>query len=277
MVLDGELYAHAAPGLRDLRLLQGGLEVPYALEESFDESALSNPAGDRALYTTVLQIPLHASRLGLRDLGETSTPTNRGEAVLAAHVPAERIQLVPGPNGLSDAQRTPVKLSLSATPLTRGAEPSSLAPDSEVIDDVLPAASPVRLTAIGANLQNDARVSVAVSSEQFAVVLLQMRQRLLCFRPSPGLPLRMVFGNEHAKPVRYDSMLYYHPLAAPVLAHLGPVEPNPAYRSPAVHAPWWIGRRAVLLACALFLAFVLMATLHSSRGEAGCSSVSTLP
>ncbi len=263
MVLDGELYARAAPGLRDVRLLQGGHEIAYALEESFDEPALSHPDKDRTVYTTVLRIPLqevHAARSSSEGAG----PGYGGSAMLPAHVPVERMQLEPVAQGLAAAGHTPVPISLVATPRALAALPEGGPARSERIGGTPAAAAPVEVTALGANLQNDATVSVAVRSAYFAAVLLQMRQRLLCFRPLGAAPVVMVFGNERARPVRYDFSTLYHPLATPVLGQLGPVQVNPAYRRPAAHAPLWTTRRSVLLLCfgvpllALFVALPLL-------------------
>ena len=248
MVLDGELYARAAPGLRDVRLLQQGREMPYALEESFDEPALDHPAKDRTVYTTVLRIPVQEVHT-TRSSSEGAGPVYGGSAVLAAHVPIERMQLEPVAQGLADAGHTPVQISLVATPRTVAALPAGGSSRSERISDTLALAAPVEMTALGANLQNDAMVSVAVRSAYFAAVLLQMRQRLLCFRPLGAAPVVMVFGNERARPVRYDFSTLYHPLATPVLGQMGPVQVNSAFRRPAAHAPLWTTRRSVLLLC----------------------------
>lgn len=258
VVLDSELYARAAPGLRDVRLLQGGREVPYALEESFDEPALNHPANDRAVYTTVLRIPLQsvsASQRGTHDADQVFW----GTAVLPAHVPVERMQLEPVAQGLAEAVHTPVLFSLTATPRIGAAASTGGTHQREQISEMLPAAAaPVELTALGANLQNDATVSVAVQSGRFAAVLLQMRQRLLCFRPLDAAPVTLLFGNEQARPVRYDFSTLYHPLATPALAQLGPVQVNPAYREPATRVPFWTMRHGLLLLCLLVPPFLLL-------------------
>ncbi len=60
-VVDADLYAHAAPGLRDVRLMQDGRELPYAIDVSFDTrvgEAAPPPADDRAQYEVVQTIPL---------------------------------------------------------------------------------------------------------------------------------------------------------------------------------------------------------------------------
>src|SRR5882762_3569833 len=54
-VLDAEIFAHTAPALRDLRLFRGAKEVPYAVEESYDEQSLLSgitKTTDRSFYET---------------------------------------------------------------------------------------------------------------------------------------------------------------------------------------------------------------------------------
>ena len=220
VLVDADLYTKAAPGLRDLRLLQDGRELAYALQESYDAGALDSHAparmlADRSLYTTVLRIPLNAA-----------PTTQSGAALLFRHVPVERMELVPsGGSGQ-------VHFRLLASPTEDRAHAGQRAPaEPEVIDDELSAASPVEITALGANLQNDASVAIAVDGgARFSEVLLQMHQRSICYQPLSRSPLVLLFGNPDARPVHYSYATNFHPVAKPLLAIMGPTEPNPAYR-----------------------------------------------
>src|SRR5882762_1841593 len=55
VVLDAEIFAQATPALRDRRLFRGATEVPYAVEESYDEQSLLSgvtKTTDRSFYET---------------------------------------------------------------------------------------------------------------------------------------------------------------------------------------------------------------------------------
>ncbi|MGI4852456.1 MAG: hypothetical protein ACRYF4_00245 [Janthinobacterium lividum] len=222
VVLDAELYAASAPGLRDVRLLQDGREVAYALQESYDERAVHTAGGvDRAVYMTVLSVPLSADS-GLE----------RGTAVLPQHVPVERIELVPGTDEHGAAPATPshgtVHLRLVATPQSANAS----AP-GEVIEDDLDAARPIERTAIGANLQHEVHVDVLVNAgaEHFSHARLQMHERSLCYQPLSSAPLLLLYGNADALPVRSAYAAHYRPTAEALLASPGPAQRNVNYQS----------------------------------------------
>lgn len=248
VVLDADLYAASAPGLRDVRLLQDGREIAYALQESYDERVVHGAGnGDRSVYTTVLRIPL-LDKGGLE----------RGTAVLPRHVPVERIELISGvderaasvPSGVS---RGTVRLRLVATPITK------LAGAGEVIEDDLEAASPVERTAIGANLQDGARVDVVIhpGTNHFLTALLQMHQRSVCYQPLSSAPLLLLYGNADAPLVRYTYAARYQPRAEALLASLGSARPNASYQ-PEVITTFTLTRRqrfilATFIAVSAFL------------------------
>lgn len=231
VVLDGELYARSAPGLRDVRLVQDSLEVPYALEESFDEAfsgadGVRGGAPDRSLFTTVLQIRLSAAA--------SPGPEKASAAVLPARVPVERILFVPAAQSSNGAAQGGHPAALQRFRLVATVLPASgtASADGELIEGSITASRPYDLTAIGANLQQRALVRVAVEpgAQTYSSVVLQMRQRSLCFRPLSSASLQLLFGNDAARPPRYDYASHYMPVAMPLLATLGPTTPNPAYR-----------------------------------------------
>ncbi|MGI4755870.1 MAG: hypothetical protein ACRYGF_03365 [Janthinobacterium lividum] len=268
VLLDAEVYAAASPGLRDVRLLQDGHEIAYALQESYDKPALhAGPDGkqllDRSVYTTVLQIPLKEVRSEGSPLLDGSGLTAYGEAMLPGHVPVERIALVPDQAMLArpiEGQTSPtvVHLYLSATPTARLGS-SALQPiAAEVIEDNLDADQPVEQTAIGANLQSSARVAVTVQrgSRQYSNVLLQMHQRSICYQPLSSAPLLLLYGNEDARPVRYDYSAHYRPTSAPLFGLLGRAELNPGYHAKAATASEWRITRLQRLLLAVGVALV---------------------
>lgn len=263
VVLDAEVYARSAPGLRDVRLLQEGREVAYALEESSDEHY--SPAGgapDRSLFTTVLQVPLHRAAAGS---GQSFHVV--GSGVLPARVPVERILFVPSLQEATQRSKSFIAgqsqhFRLVATTTTDPLRPAAAA--SEEIEGEVAAAQPSDLTAIGANLQDSATIDVAVDadSETYASVSLQMRQRSLCFQPRSEAPLLLVLGNDAARPVRYDYALHYKPVAVPLLGALGPVERNPTYRAAPRAQAFHVSRtQRLVLASAAVIAAVLLLTL----------------
>lgn len=267
IALDGDLYFHSAPGLRDVRLVQAGREVPYALEESYDDRALSNqpaPAGgDRAAYTTVLRIPL-----ALTQHDASAAPALRvweGVGELQRHVPVERIVLEQLDDGhdaeaLHATAAASMQLRLIATP-----GPAGSTAEGEVIEGAVDSTRPYLMTAIGANLQRSAQVEVRVLAQgaRPTEVLLQMRQRSLCFQPISSEPLMLVFGNDAARPPNYTYALRYRPTATPLLSGLGVLQQNPSYRPAEVRGNLLaLGRKQLALAIAVAAAaFVLTVSL----------------
>ncbi len=275
-VLDADLYTAAAPGLRDVRLVQDGREIAYALAESYDEPALhAGPAGsnqtDRSLYTTVLRIPL-MNVTPPKPAGTPSETIEQGAAVLLQRVPVERVEFT------ADAvKNTPLPLSRSrplatiffrllATPNLHGiARTAQQQPTAgELIEDRLDADHPVERTAIGANLQGSARVLVTVQpgSRHYSGVLLEMHQRSICYQPLTSAPLMLFYGNGDARPKHYEYSSHYRPTSTPLLAHLGPAQRNPNYRSEPARAfvPTRLQRLSTAV-CVAVAGFLLTAVL----------------
>lgn len=246
VVLDAKLYADAAPGLRDVRLLQNGREIAYALQESYDERAQHTAySGDRSLYTTVLKVPL-------TDAG----PLQHGEAVLLQHVPVERMELTLDEDTPAKPNSTAgrVRFRLVATPYSHVALNARQPATGEVIEDDLDAQSPIEQTAIGANLQGSARIDITVKAgpQHFTSASLQMHQRSLCFQPLSSAPLMLLYGNAGALPVRYAYAAHYQPRAETLLASLGPAQPSGSYQ-PRVNRAFTLTRRQ-RLGLAVFIA-----------------------
>lgn len=217
-LVDADLYAHAAPGLRDVRLLQDGRELPYAMDVSFDTrvgEAAPPPPDDRAIYQIVQVIALRPQPTGI-----DGTPPGSyvGESLLSAHVPMERIRLDPAPPGAAT-----IDLYAAARMNLR---------QTEEMHATLTSAQPAKPFTIGANLQEEADVLVRVHQPGPAPkgVVLEMRRRELCYRPRSASPIRMLLGNTNAQPARYDYALHFQPSASPLMAAMGPLVANPAYR-----------------------------------------------
>ncbi|AFL89537.1 hypothetical protein Terro_3320 [Terriglobus roseus DSM 18391] len=247
VIVDADLYAHAAPGLRDVRLVQDGYEIPYATDVSFDDrtgDAGAPPADDRSLYETVKILPLVPSQSSGATKGGSAAVPGRfyQEDLLSAHVPVERVRLEPAP-----AANTEVSL--------RAAARMNLAQAEELRTTLGPSRAAAPFT-IGANLQDEADITVvvqaAVARAKAGVsgaivsprgappapqsIVLEMRRREICFQPVSSSPVRLLLGDATALPPRYDYALHYQPKSSPLLATMGPMQPNPDYVAP-VRAP----------------------------------------
>ena len=243
VVVDADLYAHAAPGLRDVRLVQDGHEIPYATDVSFDDrtgDAGTPPADDRAQYETVRVLPLAPAH---REDGDGQM-TGRWftEDLISAHVPVERVRLEPAP-------AVATQLSL------RAAARMNLA-QAEELRTTLPQGRAAVPFTIGANLQDEADISVMVQAAEAhrkaggsgavvgvrgdvtaapRAVVLEMRRREICYQPLSAAPVRLLLGDADALAPHYDYALHYQPKASPLLAMMGPMQSNPDYVAP-VHA-----------------------------------------
>ena len=92
-VLDTDLFAGAAPGLRDLRLVQDGHELAYAIDESVDEHA--NSENDRSIYDTVATTAFTGTEAPGSVFPKPSPTGDRiATAFLPARVPVERLRLI---------------------------------------------------------------------------------------------------------------------------------------------------------------------------------------
>ena len=123
VVLDADTFANAAPALRDLRLFQDGSELPYVIQESFDERALvsgETTPDDRSIYETAMAGTFQPRRpAGVAGAGQGLSQDEIVEAqshgalgfyarfFLPAYVPVERIRVepAPGPPGTHRHQR----------------------------------------------------------------------------------------------------------------------------------------------------------------------------
>jgi hypothetical protein len=88
---------------------------------------------------------------------------------------------------------------------------------------------------LGANLQESAQVEVAVDNGDDApvpitAVLLEMRQRKLCFDVSAAPSPELFYGDPSLPAPQYDSSRLFLPSARVVTAQLGPEKVNAAYR-----------------------------------------------
>ena len=255
-MLDAALFERAAPGLRDVRLVQDGHELPYATDISLDDRSTSAAASsaDRSLYETAMVVPAHPSHWP-DSTGDTSSRPEHpsgsfyGRGLLPAHVPVERIRL-----DSSDAGTEFFSL--------RAAEAGRIE-NAETIDTTLTRENPSVAFTVGANLQRPAEVGLGVHGQAASVsaFVLEMRRREICYQPLTASPVTLLFGNSRAMPVRYDYGRYFHPKATPLLSSMGPIQPNPAFHEPRL-AKSRLSLRTKLALGALACAFALLLTLR---------------
>ena len=229
VVVDADLYAHAAPGLRDVRLLQDGQELPYAMDVSFDTrvgDAAPPPEDDRALYEpvqTIALLPQPSAGVAGAQMGDVPD-TYYSEILLSAHVPVERVRLVPAPKA-------------EATLEMHAAARMNLG-QSEDLRAVLKPTHPTVPFTIGANLQEPADILVRVVDRDGTpqAVVLEMRRREICYQPRSMSPVHLLVGDAAAQPPAYDYALHFQPTAHPLMAAMGPMTDNPAYQTPVAAA-----------------------------------------
>jgi hypothetical protein len=216
-VLDAEIFAKAEPALRDLRLVQDGAEVPYAVEESYDEESLRSGVTrpeDRSLYEVAAE-------------GEV------GAAVrLPAKVPVERVAVESGKGAL--------EVEAVAKPSLR----------ETVHGELKGGVFPVTL---GANLQKDA--TVRVWTKEGRRVRLEMRRRSLCFTPQAGPDPILYFGAVGLPAMQYGYAHGFSLPAAVRVGRMGAVAENSSYRVDGVKGGlvWWKMLMAAVIATVFFV------------------------
>lgn len=208
--------------MRDIRLFQNGKEIPYAIEESYDEDSLRSGVtkpSDRSLYETVIS----------GSVGSTIP--------LPARVPVERIAVRGGSGSIKVVAKVP------AAPQTMETVQGVLS------DEVLP-------VTLGANLQQAAEVRI--NAEQGRVVQVQMRRRSLCFTPTSSQTLLLYAGAVGIPAAQYAYARNFHLPPSVNAATSGPLLTNPLYRAkpPAPAIPTW----RIAVAFALLLLFVWINT-----------------
>jgi hypothetical protein len=89
---------------------------------------------------------------------------------------------------------------------------------------------------LGANLQESAKVEVAVDNGDdvpvpFTAILLELRQREICFDASAANRPELFYGDPALPTPKYDYARLFSPSAHLVQAQLGPEQSNQAYRA----------------------------------------------
>ena len=189
---------------------------------------------------------------------------------IPARVPVERVLIMTGPafkgsfhrvvrvTARSDAAR-------SATETLAGSIDRVARGDRKMEAMSFPAA-------LGANLQGDARVEVAVENggEEILPIVsisLEMRQRQLCFDAFGGAPM-LLFGGDLAGPA-YGYAQSFVPAARPLKARFGAERANPQFRSLVDERPFWV-RNGEWLWMGLVLMIGVVGTLgirYARRGR----------
>ena len=125
--------------------------------------------------------------------------------------------------------------------------------------------------ALGANLQGDARVEVAVENGDEEIlpissIELEMRERKLCFDAFGGGPM-LLYGGDLAGP-GYGYAQSFVPSAHPVKARFGAERGNPQFRSMVDERPFWV-RNGEWLWMGLVLMIGVVGTLGIRYGQRG--------
>jgi hypothetical protein len=258
-VLDSVLFAGSAPGLRDVRLLQDGHELAYAIDESVDEHATSD--NDRSIYDTVATTAFTATdvREGVSP-GRHESVDRIATAYIPARVPVERLRLIVDDTG---HRADLVPHAMQVTVVARPQAPDHMPREPEIV--ALQAAPEHLLlpVTLGANLQDSAGVTVHVDPAPASLlrVALEMRRREICYQPLSGSPVTLLFGNAKARPVHYEFGRNYQPKAMPLLSTMGPTHANPAFHEAAARRPG-LSLQVKLILAMLACAFALVLTLR---------------
>ena len=231
VVLDAATFAKAAPALR----FQDGTELPYVIEESYDERALNSgvtPDDDRSEYEGVSVVALSrvpvGAVAGALPLGATGL---QGTAHVMAHVPIERLRLQSTPTW-----QTPLRLTAEMSAKVANADAGSSG--QEVVQALLPSGRATWAITLGANLQSaaDVQVNIAVAPPTPQRVILEMRRRSLCYQPRSTSPLVLYLGGGQGIAAKVYGLSdgfstdQQHPYAT-----MGPLEPNPGLQHATLH------------------------------------------
>lgn len=276
VVLDPATFANAAPALRDLRLYQDGSELPFAIEQSFDERALRSgvtPLDDRSLYEVSavahLQPRLPGAAPGDSMLRNTRThppfKTGKidpalglyGHLLIPAHVPVERLRIDPAPIQTE-------RLALRA----REVDSAHLSESEERFDGNIGAGQAFLPFTLGTNLQNNADIFVSLdgSAQGMDRVIFEMRRRSLCYRPRSASPLTLYLGGGNSMPAEsYAFARNFQSSNDRPYGRLGPLLPNLLFH-PAAPRYFALSRNLrVTTAVLAFCAFLLFNTQRLLR------------
>ncbi|GAA3767667.1 hypothetical protein [Terriglobus aquaticus] len=233
VVLDAATFANVAPALRDLRLFQDGTELPYVIEESYDERALNSGVtsdDDRSEYEPVARSEMSGRMPGGAPGNGDLSPWGHGRdgygarLLVPPHVPIERIRIEPE---LNESRH------LQVFGRTFG--------DGKVEQEQhdLPAGQTSYAFTLGANLQHEAEVTVTDTTPgpRSESVILEMRKRSLCYQPRSASPLVLYLGGGQGISAKtYGLANGFSVSANRPYATMGPLEPNPDVDHPAQHA-----------------------------------------
>ena len=207
-------------------------------------------------------------------VASTNILTRRGRQTVAmfhvpARVPIERVTLVPATAG--NFSRT---VAVTAKPDQQGSEGESV--EGTVMRVMLKDIHTQVLSipaSLGANLQGDATVEVAIENGddvplQISSILLEMRLRTVCFEAT-GAAAQMMYGDPALFAPVYDYSRLFSPSDSAIPAQLGPETLNPAFQ-PRPDARPFTERHPTLLWLVLVAVIGLLGTvaIRSSRSIA---------
>ncbi len=270
VVLDATTFANAAPALRDLRLFQDGTELPYVIEESYDERALNSgitPEDDRSEYEpvyvgTMQPRPPSGVAGQFEDAERLSREGHFGyyaSTIVDAHVPVERVRLDPVP---TQTIRLGIEASMFAATGTYSFETEGHTIDAD---------HPAWPFTLGANLQREARVTVVddTPGPRTERVIFEMRKRSLCYQPRSAGPLMLYLGGGEGMAAKSYALAngFSTALERPY-ATMGPLEPNPDQQTAQKHL---ISRLllaiGILTATLLLTVFVATTVLRKQKNR----------
>jgi hypothetical protein len=209
--------AAAAPGAQTFvatpQMVQGAI-VPPSREA-------------QALFTTALSIT------NLQQRGRQTV----GTAGLPAKLPIERVSFVLAPSYKGNFSRDVHLLAQApGEPVAETASGSILRVHLNEAGREIRQQQLSISAVLGANLQQNAKLEVAVDNGDDAplpitAILLETRQRKLCFDVSAAPSPELFYGDPALPAPRYDYARLFSPSARTVSAQLGPEQKNETYRA----------------------------------------------
>jgi hypothetical protein len=191
-----------------------------------------------------------------------------------AHVPIERVAFVLTPSFTGNFYR---EVAISAAPGAPASPSTDFSPTAENVAGAIsrvhlaepanpsaPSVHTEQLTvdaALGVSLDAGSTVTVTIANGDdpplpLESIALQMRRRTLCFHAAASDTYTLLYGDAALHPPVYDYARLFQPVAAPVVAALGPEQLNPRFIARADERPYterhpellWIGLFAIVAA-----------------------------
>ena len=180
---------------------------------------------------------LFTTAISINDIQQRGRETV-GSVSLPARLPIERVSFVPSPSYKGNFSRN---VRITAHPAGDSAPETASGMIQRV--HLTEAGREIRQqqlsvpAVLGANMQDSAKLEVAVENGDdvplpITAILLEMRQRKLCFNPAAnsGSGLELFYGDSALAAPQYDFARLFSPSASLMQAQLGPEQKNDVYR-----------------------------------------------